>query len=363
MNHAPIVSKSLLTAVIMVMALMVLPCRARLSSTRAQESNMVAKAMRVSEKWLRRLNDTYGKQDDYAAEIALLGKEIGGHEDGILNDMAIANDVAKLSVYSQYKDAKLFRALDDFDRAADELGTFDKKRYYMAKARLRSERQAPFVDSVRRQWFSCLAADCWRAARYGGDAEKCGTLARTFAKKNKLADRLLDESLCRITQEYARYFLAEAYGLRRTHEEEKILKLALQGIKEIPPLTVIGDSAGCTRWKSEGVLVTRYDSLFVRPLCAAAGSRKADEIRVEVCDRYWQYRQLVSAVLLRITTPSSDAFGLFEKAGKDAALKLDGRIAFAEMRLWKTAKKLKEYKKEFPERYELAKRTAAQKTR
>jgi len=362
MNRAPIASKALTAAVIIVMALMVLPCRAKLSSTKAQESNMVAKAMPVSEKWLRRLNDTYGKQDDYAAEIALLGKEIGGYEGGILNDMAIANDVAKLLVYSQYKDTKFFRVVDDFDRAADELGTPDRKRYYMAKARFRSERQAPFVDSVRRQWFSCLAADCWRASRYGYDAEKSEALARTFAEKNKLADRILDELSCRITQEYARYFVTEAFSLRRMREDEKVYRLALQGIKAIPPLTVLADTAGCTKWKSEGVLVARYDSLFVRPLSAAAG-RSADEIRVEVCERYWQYRQLVAAVLVRISSPSSGAFDLFEKAGKNVVLKHDGRIAASEMQLWKRAKKLKEFRKEFPERYELARRAAAQNTR
>lgn len=104
------------------------------------------------------------------------------------------------------------------------------------------------------------------------------------------------------------------------------------------------------------MLLARYDSLFVRPLCAAAGDKNADEVRIEVCDRYWQYRQLVSAVLLRVTTPSSGAFGLFKKAGKDDVLRHDGRIAVAEVQLWKKAKKLKEFKTDFPERYALAKR-------
>jgi len=335
-----------------------LPCYAKLSSTKAQEAAMVARAMPVSEKLLQRLNDAWGKQDDYAAEAALLGNEIGDYENGILNDMAIANDVARLLVYSQYKDTKLFTAMDDFDRAADQLDVPDRMRYYMAKARLRSERQAPFVDSVRRQWFSGLSADCRRAARYGADAEQCEGLARKFAEKNNLPARLLDESLCRITQERARRFVTEAFSLRRAHGDEKVVKLALRGIKEVPPLTVLADTAGCTKWKSEGVLLARYDSLFVRPLCAAAGNKNADEVRVEVCDRYWQYRQLAAAVLPRVTTPSSDAFSLFRKAGKDDVLRHDGRIAAAEMQLWKKANKLKDYKNEFPERYALAKRTA-----
>ena len=336
-----------------------LPCYAKLSSAKTQEAAMVARAMPASEKLLHRLNDAYGRQDDYAAEAALLGNEIGDYEDGILNDMAIANDVARLLVYSQYKDAKLFTAMDDFDRAADQLGAPDRMRYYMAKARLRSERQAPFADSIIRQWFSCLSADCRRAARYGGDAEKCQGLARKFAQKNSLPARLLDESLCRITQEYARWFVNEAVRLSRTGAGEKALKLALRGIKEVPPLTVIADTSGCTKWKSEGILLARYDSLFVRPLCAAAGNRRADRIRVEVVDRYGEYRPLAAAVLVRIGTPSSDAFGLFKKAGKDAVLLHDGAIAAAELALWKKAGKLKEYKKEFPERYALAKRNAA----
>jgi hypothetical protein len=349
------------TAFVLVILSFFLPAFAKLSSTKAQEAAMVAKAMRVSEKLYERLNDAYGKQDGYADEIAALTKQVGGLEDGILSDMAVANDVARLLVFSQYKDTKFFRAVDGFDPAADELNRADRKRYYTAKARIRSERAAPFVDSVKKQWFACIAGDCMRAARYGADAEKCCAFVRTFAEKNKVADRLIDESQCRITQESARYFVAEAFRFGRTGEKEKSLKLALQGIKEIPPLTVIADTMACTRWKSEGVLLAHYDSLFVRPLCAAAGKKNADEIRTAVCDRYWQYRQLAAMVLVRITTPSSDAFDLFKKAGKDEVLKHDGQIAAAELLLWKKAKKLKEFKSEFPERYALAKRTAGQK--
>jgi hypothetical protein len=364
MNCASVTLKTLPAAVAAAIVLALPgPASAKLSSTKAQEAAMVARAMPVSEKQLQRLNNTWGRQDDYAAEAALLGNEIGDYEDGIFNDMAIANDVARLLVYSQYKDTKLFSAMDDFDRAADQLNVPDRMRYYMAKARLRSERQAPFADSVRRQWFSGLSADCRRAARYGGDAEKCQGLMRKFAQKNGVQDRLLDESLCRITQECARWFLNEAFRLRRAGAGEKALKVALRGIREIAPLTVIADTAGCAKWKSEGVLLARYDSLFVRPLCAAIGGRNADKVRVLVCDRYAEYRPLAAATLVRISTPSSDAFGLFKKAGKDAVLQHDGTIAVAEMQLWKKAKKLSAFKKEYPERYQLARRTAGQKKR
>jgi hypothetical protein len=337
------------------------PAFAKLSSTKGQEAAMVARAMRVSEKLFERLNDAYGKQDGYAAEIAGLSKEVGGYEGGILNDMAVANDVARLLVFSQYKDTKFFGAVDGFDPAADELDLADRKRYYSAKARIRSERAAPFVDSVTKQWFSCLARDCMRAARYGADAEKCGSFVRAFGEKNKVAGRLIDESQCRITLEGARWFVAEAFRLGRAREYDKALKTALRAIKEIPPLTVIADTIACTRWKSEGVLLARYDSLFVRPLCYAAGMPGADEIRAEVVGRYWQYRPLVAAVLVRMTAPSSDAFALFKKAGKDEVLKYDGHIALAEMHLWKKAKRLKEFKTEYPERWELAKKSVVKK--
>ena len=346
------------SASLLVIVALCLPAFARLSSTKAQEATMVARAMKISEKWLRRLNDAYGKQDGYDEEIARLRKEIARDEGGILNEMAVATDMARLTVFSQYKDTKLFTALDDFDRAADALGTADRMRYYLAKARLRSGRTAPFVDSVLQEWSAGLTADCMRAARCGGETETCAELARAFAKNNKLADRLLDESLCRIVQESARWFVAEARRLRRAGNRGKALKLALQAVKTIEPLTVITDTAACTKWKSEGMLLARYDSLFVRPLCAAAGGKGGDEIRLRVADRYWEYRPLVAAVLVRVTTPSSDAFSLFKKAGKDERLMLDGRIAAAEMLLWKKAGRFKEFKKEFPERYGLAKRHA-----
>jgi hypothetical protein len=291
-----------------------------------------------------------------------LSKAFGNYESGILNDMAVANDMARLSVFSRYKDSRLFGRMDGFDRAADRLGQADRKRYYMAKSRLRSEKAPPLIDSVTKEWFSLLSADCCRAARLGNDAEKCVSYARSFAEKCRLPGRVLDESTCRITQEYARHITSEAFRLAKARDREKALRLGLAGIKEIPPLTVLADTDDCSRWKSEGVLLARYDSLFVRPLCAAAGSgRGADEIRTRVCERYWQHRQLVAAVLPRVATPSSDAFSLFKKAGRDDVLRHDGRIAVSEMLLWKKAGKLKEYRTEFPERFALAKRTAVQK--
>jgi hypothetical protein len=343
---------------------LVWPGHAKLSSTKTQESNMVNKAAPVAEKWLRRLNNTYGKNDTCAKEAHDLCKEIGGYEDGILNDMAIASDVARLLVYAQRKDALLFRAIDDFDRAADQLGTVDQRRYYVAKAMFRSECSLPAAaaDSVKQQWLSCLVKDCCRASRSGCDAEKSAGFVRHFTDKNSLKGRLLDESSCRITQEYARYFVAEAAALRRRHDDAAAFKIALRGIKEIPALTPL-DTMVCARWKSQVTLLSLYDSLFVRPLAASAGA-SGDEFNIEVCGgRNWQYRQLVAAVLVRIRSPSSDAFDLFEKAGKDDILQHDGRIAVAEMRLWKKAGKLNDFRKKFPERFDLAHRTLAVKTR
>jgi hypothetical protein len=330
---------------------------ARLVSTRAQVAKMVASAVRTSEKLYKRLTAVYGSQEEHEEEIADLAREIRRYEDGILGDMAVANDMARLIVYSRYKDTKLFGTVDEFDRAADRLGAADRMRYYAAKARLRSRRVAPKIDLVTLDWFSRLSADCRRAARWGADAKKCASFARAFAAKNGIQDHLLDETLCRIIQESARYFTTVARRLARARDRRKALKIALLGIKKIKPLSVIADSDGCTRWKSNGVLLARYDSLFVRPLCAAAGRKNADEIRVAVCDRYWRYRPLVSRVLPRVVTPSSGAFSLFKKAGRDDVLRHYGRIAAAELKLWKKAKKLGEFKRKYPERYALARRS------
>lgn len=317
---------------------------------------MVARAAPVSEKWVRYLNDTLGKNDTCAQEIAGRCKEIGGYGDGIFNDMGVQGDVGRLLFFAEHKDQRFFKAIDDFDNAAEQLGTNDRMRYYAAKAGLRAERKAPSTDSVKRDWFTCLVNDCCRASRNGYEADKSGDLLRKFTENNGLKERFVTEASCRITVEYARYFVAETKRLHYRHEDKKAFKTALKGIKEVPALSPL-DTAQCAKWKSQEELLSQYDSCFVRPLSAYVGSGK-DELRIEVCSRYWQYRKLVALVIVRIRTPSSDAFDLFEKAGKDVILQHDGRIAAAEYALWKKDGKAKEFKKKFPERYLLARRAA-----
>jgi hypothetical protein len=346
-----------LGVVFCIMPLFCLPCHAKLTSTKNQEASMVGRAAPVSEKWVRLLNDTYGKKDPYAQEVVDLCKEIGGYEDGVMNDMSIANDVGRLVVYAQRKDRLLFRAIDEFDNAAEQLGGNDRMRYYAAKAQIRSACRAPAIDSIKREWLSGIINDCCRATRNGQEVEKSIGPVRRFTERNGLKERAASEAACRITVEYARYFLTEAKLLHLRHDDKKAFKTALRGIKEIPALSPL-DTALCAKWKSQDELLSLYDSCFVRPLSVCAGAR-SDELKIEVCNRYWQQRKLVASVIVRIRTPSSDAFDLFEKAGNDVILQHDGRIAAAELALWKKAGKGKEFKKKYPERWQLARRIAA----
>jgi hypothetical protein len=179
---------------------------------------------------------------------------------------------------------------------------------------------------------------------------------RRFEERKSSEERVLGESACRITQQYARFFLAEAKSLHRRHDEKRAFKTAVQAIKEIPALSSL-DSGSCNKWKSEDALLILYDSVFVRPLSLYTGVL-GDEFNIEVCKRYWQHRKLAALVIVRIHAPLSDAFDLFEKAGEDDILRHDGRIAVAELSLWKKAGKLKEFRKKFPDRYAFARRAS-----
>lgn len=334
----------------------IMPCGAKLSSTKTQEANMVARAASVSEKWVRFLNDTLGKNDTCAQEIADLSRKIRGYGDGILSDMGILGDVGRLYFFSRRLN-RLFRAINEFDNAVEQLTASDRRRYYIAKAELRSETIAPVQDSIKRDWFSCLQSDCCRATRSGFEADKSMDFIHRFAEKNGLKENVAAEAGCRITVEYARFFLSDAKRERQKHDDKKAFKTAVQGIRAIPALSPL-DTALCAKWKSQEDLLSLYDSCFVRPLSLCAGGR-ADEFRIEVCSRYWQYRKLVASVIVRIRTPSSGAFDIFEKAGSDVILQHDGRIAAAELALWKRAGKGKEFREKFPERYQLARKAAA----
>ena len=290
----------------------IMPCGAKLSSTKTQEANMVARAASVSEKWVRFLNDTLGKNDTCAQEIADLNRKIRGYGDGILSDMGILGDVGRLYFFSRRLN-RLFRAIDEFDNAVEQLTASDRRRYYIAKAELRSETIAPVQDRIKRDWFSCLQSDCCRATRSGFEADKSMDFIHRFAEKNGLKENVAAEAGCRITVEYARFFLSDAKRERQKHDDKKAFKTAVQGIRAIPAFEPPRYPPPCAQnGKVRRICFPCSDSCFVRPLSLCAGGR-ADEFRIEVCSRYWQYRKLVSSVIVRIRTPSSGAFDIFGK--------------------------------------------------
>lgn len=322
---------------------------------------MVARAAPAAEKWFRHLNRVYEKTDDFTEDIIAFCKKTGGYEDGILNDMAIANDVGRICIFAERRNGLLLRGIDDFDAAAEQLNTMDRQRYYAAKARIRSGLAVPAIDSIKQEWLVRLVNDCCRASQYGFDAEKCsdfvGDFTGRFKKEKGSVERVRGEAVCRITQHYARFLLAEAKSFHRRHEYKKAYKSAVKAIDRVPASSVM-DTALCARWKSEDELLTLYDSVFIRPFSLYAGTY-GDEFRTEVCNKFWAHRRLVALVIVRIRTPSSDAFDLFEKAGEDVILRHDGRIAVTELSLWKKAGRLKDFKKEFPDRYAFARRASA----
>lgn len=101
---------------------------------------MIARIVPVTEKWLRHVNDSFDKKEPFQNDITAFARDLGALEGGIFGDMYICADVARLCVYAQHKDARLYKAIDDFNSAADQLCAEDKARYYAAKAKLFAEK-------------------------------------------------------------------------------------------------------------------------------------------------------------------------------------------------------------------------------
>jgi hypothetical protein len=281
------------------------PAAARLASTKAQESAMIARIVPVTEKWLRHINDSFDKNEALQDEITAIAKDLGSLENGIFNDMYIGTDVARLLVYAQRKDPRLVRALDDFDRGADLLCAGDRLRYYTAKARLYTEKLSEPPDSLKRDWLARLVNDCASASRNGLDADKSLDMVRKFIDRNAVKAVVLDEPSCRIHQDYGRFFLAAIKSLRAQGKHREAFESALQAVREIPPLSNL-DFGACGVQKSDAELCAAYDRNFVLPLSSYLGRNK-DELQTEVCRKYWEHKKLVSLVLTRIATPLPDA--------------------------------------------------------
>jgi hypothetical protein len=339
-------------ALVVTVAAGALPTHAKLASSKAQESAMIARIVPVTEKWLRHVNDSFDKKEPFQNDITAFARDLGSLEGGIFGDMYICTDVARLCVYAQHKDARLYKAIDDFNTAADQLCVDDKARYYAAKAKLFAEKLVP-PDSLKREWIVRLVNDCCLASRYGVDADKNCAAVRRFADKSGLKDAPLDDYACRIYQDYGRFFLTKT---KASGKSKDALETALQAIREIPAPSNM-DFGSCGQQKSDADLLAAYDRSFVQPLSSNLGKNK-DAFLVEVCKKFWQQKKLVSLALPRVALPSPDAFDLFRKAGDDDALKADPRIATAELALWKKAKKLREFKTKFPDRYRLARAAA-----
>jgi hypothetical protein len=319
---------------------------AKLASTKAQESAMIARIVPVTDKWLRRINDQFDKSEPFAAENAAMARDICPLENGIFNDIYVCADLSRLCVYAAKKDARLYRSLDDLDAGADKLCAADRMRYYTAKARLLAEKLA-CPDSLKQDWLSRIASSCATAARTGFDADKGLAIVRKFVERNGIKEEL-DEPACKIYREYAAFFLTKA---KLQGKSKAALETALAAIHEIPA-TALTDAGACGQQKSDAERLTAYDKVLVQPLSAGLG-RTRDAFLVEVCKKFWPQKKLVTLVLPRLSVPSSDAFDLFKKAGEDDALKAEPRIAVAELSLWKRAGKLREFKKAYPDRYRL----------
>jgi hypothetical protein len=335
--------------------LSVFPAAAKLVSTKDQEFKMIGIAVPASEKWLRHFNESYKKNNAYDKEIDDLAGDAGGLAGGIFNDMYIVKDVARLCVYAKHEDVRLLRGFEDFDRAAERLCAEDRMRYYSAKAKLCPQMVSETAaDGLKKVWLAQLTQDCLAASKNGYPAEKSIDMVRQFVEKHGLKAVVLDETVCRAYQNYARYFLTKARELHAKNLDKEVFESAVDALKEIPwPHNLAFDACGTI--KSDDDLLAAYDRNFIRPLSSLCGNY-ADEFDLDACDRLWDQKKLVSLVLPRVIRPSSDAFSLFEKAGNDDVLKNDVRIARAELALWKKAKKSREFKKKFPERYRLATR-------
>jgi hypothetical protein len=353
---APSAAGAACAALACAVLLCALPLHAKLLSGKARESAMIAKIVPVTERWLRFINDSFDKNEPFRDEITAAAKDYGSLENGIFNDMYIGTDVARLCVYMQRKDGRLRRALDDFDNAAEQLDRGDRLRYYTAKLKLVTDKLAAPADSLKRDWLDRLVADCAHASRNGLDANRCFDIVRRFSDKNGLKPSLPDEASCRIFQDYARFFLTEAKSLRSQGKNKQAFETAMQAIREVP-LPVNLDAGSCNQQKSDADLCAAYDRIYIQPLTACAGKRKTD-FQVEVCRKNWQQKKLIAAVLPRIGSVLPDAFDLFRRAGEDDALKADPDIAVAELKIWKKAKKLREFKTKYPDRFRLARAAA-----
>jgi ABC-type sugar transport system permease subunit len=137
----------------------------------------------------------------------------------------------------------------------------------------------------------------------------------------------------------------------RLHDKKGALALARVAVRELTP-----DDNYCAQLREPLNPLSKarcYDQAVATPLSAAVG-QTSQIILEDICRKYWNNSDLTRMLLVGLTKPSDDAFALFAKAGNDKDLRSDSHIAYAELLIWKKAKKLKKFKTQYPERYRLA---------
>jgi hypothetical protein len=327
------------------------PCSARLQSSKAQEEAMVKAAVAVSEKWQGALGRTFRADDSTQAEVALVRKQVEARENGIFADMSIGADVATM-VVSARRRGRGMGSLDGFDEAAAELAPADQVRYYCAKAAIHAEffAAARTGDSLN-VWLEREVVDYCRAAANGFAPREVLSIVKQQAAQAGLMYYPMDACSCRVYQAYLPFVVANARAAHELHRQREAYGIALGIMKELPPsLSLKRDACGLN---DPIQLAAFYDSRLVRPLSRLLGSDE-EEFVLETCDAYWDNRQLMALLLPRVRTPSNKAFGLFRRAGEDDVLKADRNIALAELALWKRARKLAQFKRDYPARYRVA---------
>ena len=134
-------------------------------------------------------------------------------------------------------------------------------------------------------------------------------------------------------------------------KSKEALSLAREAIRNIKP----DDNICSDNWTavSQSACARCYYFNVVKPIGEVLGSNR-QTLFEETCIKYWNNEYLVRLLLVQLDQPTPDAFSLFKKAGNTNELKTDRTIATAEYAVWKKARRLKEFRTEYPERYKLA---------
>jgi hypothetical protein len=324
---------------------------AKIQSSAAQEKRMIETAIRIIERWEARVPAGCASDPENAKAIDGYQRQFESHEAGILRDMNIAVDMARFCVCAR-QDLRLLAAINDLDSAAARLGADDQARYWGAKYQVHMsiahDAQAP--DSVR-QWVRQAFTDRDKQVRLRPDINRIIDETATDIGKFDLSPPLsLDSAAIQWRRIAARVYVEKTKKLR-PHGHKKAFEVARQAIRDLQPDQNLcaGGNTSC----SPSDCARCYDQALVQPLCAAIGN-DAQTLIEELCNRYEKNEYLLRILIPRLSRPTSGALAILRRVHTDDALKSDRGLAWIELTLWKKAKRLKEFKKQYPERYRLA---------